>query len=970
MKSRLLVLCLTIYTLSATAQEERNDYNVSAFSSYRLLAQQSQVRSNSVAKVQDYLPDMMVKVDPISGLFTDIFGSAVPMQGNTLEEKVEHCFQDFLVDFELVAGEWTKVRNHQAGHATFLTYEQSIQGRKVIFSKLNFRFTQGGRLERLQMKSYGRLTEGASSIEHSSGILEGVVQSLTGFQITEQEIDDNWVWFPVPSSMGYHLRPAYPFRVQGRGKVLPVDLHGYVDAVTGVVLYQSNAVMQTVDLTVKGSVYTQNPTVAASIEPLKNLLITVNGGNFYTDTAGYFTESSLTTPIAATINLEGKWAKVRAVASGNITPSHQEQILNIGGTSIFPVLSPSSDRHVNAYYHVNKIHDFMKGFFPAFTLLDNQMQTNIDVTGTCNAFYNGSSINFFPEGGGCNASSLCPDVIYHEYGHAISNRFYTWHGVGPMVNGALNEGSSDIWAISLTGDPHYGRGFYIGGGSQRQYDLAPKVYPQDITGEVHDDGEIIAGAWWDVAVNINSVDTMSQLFAATFYDLPDGPNGTEGDVYHQVLVSALLNDDDDNILVNGTPHFIPIVTAFAKHGIHLLGDASLNHVEVPNQPENAPITIGVNLNVSVPNYLQGVKLFYRNRTGVWDSLDMIDNGGLSYSGQIPGQPAGSLVDYYFAIYDTFSHKNATFPEGFRPEGYPADHTIPYQFGVGVNSTLNIDFEGSLPGWTVGNFVGDNATGGIWVQEAPVGSYVNTVIGSLPVQPGSDHTTGTTGKCLVTGNASSTTSPIGDADVDAPSSNSIGRTTVVTPVFDISNYVEPIIEYFRWYTNSRGTSPNQDFWKVMIKDSAAPYWSKYVERTKKSDHNWRRRIFNVREFLPGSSKVMLKFIGEDEGGSSIVEAAVDDFALYDKAFPSDVEVIAALNASIYPNPADQQIHVRTGSGFEGVIVLSDITGKELMRLNSNGGNEYAFGTRGVAAGVYNVVIRGAKAVVSKRVVIKH
>ena len=33
--------------------------------------------------------------------------------------------------------------------------------------------------------------------------------------------------------------------------------------------------------------------------------------------------------------------------------------------------------------------------------------------------------------------------------------------------------------------------------SVRRYDQDRKVYPQDLVGEVHADGEIIAGAFWD-----------------------------------------------------------------------------------------------------------------------------------------------------------------------------------------------------------------------------------------------------------------------------------------------------------------------------------------------------------------------------------------------------------------------------------------------------------------------------------------
>ena len=132
--------------------------------------------------------------------------------------------------------------------------------------------------------------------------------------------------------------------------------------------------------------------------------------------------------------------------------------------------------------------------------------------------------------------------------------FYNDMGQGAMFNGALNEGSADVWGMSITHNPVLGQGAHgTSGSSIRVYNAAPKVYPQDIEGEVHADGEIIAGAWWDVATNINSVDTMTQIFTKTYYDTPDGPNGTEGEVYHDVLISALLNDDNDNNLNNGTP---------------------------------------------------------------------------------------------------------------------------------------------------------------------------------------------------------------------------------------------------------------------------------------------------------------------------------------------------------------------------------------------------------------------------------
>ena len=71
----------------------------------------------------------------------------------------------------------------------------------------------------------------------------------------------------------------------------------------------------------------------------------------------------------------------------------------------------------------------------------------------------------------------------------------------------------------------------------RRYDIDPKVFPTDLVGQVHADGEIIAGAWWDYSKNVGSTDSMAKLFAETLLsDKPDGANGTEGVVYYLSLI--------------------------------------------------------------------------------------------------------------------------------------------------------------------------------------------------------------------------------------------------------------------------------------------------------------------------------------------------------------------------------------------------------------------------------------------------
>ncbi|MBK8259638.1 MAG: M36 family metallopeptidase [Polyangiaceae bacterium] len=96
---------------------------------------------------------------------------------------------------------------------------------------------------------------------------------------------------------------------------------------------------------------------------------------------------------------------------------------------------------------------------------------------------------------------LDSDIVYHEYGHGLS-----WRMIGGMsgkLAGAVGEGASDVLAYLLNGDDRVGEYAYgIPGGIRRYpYTNYPLTY-SDVTGaEVHNDGEVYAGAMWRVLEN-------------------------------------------------------------------------------------------------------------------------------------------------------------------------------------------------------------------------------------------------------------------------------------------------------------------------------------------------------------------------------------------------------------------------------------------------------------------------------------
>ncbi|MDC0028891.1 hypothetical protein OAJ32_00105 [bacterium] len=797
------------------------------------------------------------------------FGSPIILSnGHSSEERflsfVNTNLNDFNIPQDIVLSR--KTENDKYINLDFTQYYNNLE---IIDSRLYAKLTLDNKLVAFGLDVFSDISLDVIPTISESMAIESASENIIS-SITKKSVEDDLKILPIPYNGKYNFHLVYVVRVSTQLSHGPANYICYVDANNGDLLMRMNTVLYEAppqaNIHVEGEVYSTHPFNPSSVENLINLRVQKGGGNYYTDSLG---NVNVPGSGSATFSLEGLFAEVQT--NGGI-PSFNSQLSN---ANVSFDNSNSTIQERTAFYSVNKIHDHLKSVFPTFTGLDYALETNIDVQGSCNAYYDGT-INFFAEGNGCNATAKIPDVVYHEYGHGINNYRY---GSG-MWNGGLNEGYADIWAISLTQSPVLGYGWDISDPSiyVRRYDQNRKVYPQDLVGEVHADGEIIAGAFWDTYLNLNDMQQMLNLFKYTFDGAPDGPNGTEGIIYTDVLVEVLFADDNDANLTNGTPNDIAIIQAFALHGITLLSNAVIAHSPVSLAPGNIDINISANISATYSWALSSANCFYRvNDNQNWNSLSMTSNGN-NFTATIPAQTNGNIVAYYISLTDNYG-----FESGINPQESNIvplkDANLPYFTMVGYELYNEEDFDFNVGFWQTGDPI-DNATTGLWEIGAPIGSYDDPSSLSGIVQTATQHTQNGYA-CAFTGNASSINDGIGTNDVDG------GHTTLYSPYYNLSSYINPAFTYWRWYTNnpSSGANPGADWWQVLITDDGVNWV--YVENTISSDLSWRRNAFRVKDYVNLSSSVQLKFIASDSirpgqnlDGGSLIEAAVDDLYLYE------------------------------------------------------------------------------------------
>lgn len=225
-------------------------------------------------------------------------------------------------------------------------------------------------------------------------------------------------------------------------------------------------------------------------------------------------------------------------------------------------LSELDRRATNAYVAVNDINLYVRShLLPSeTTYLNRRTPVRINYRGSCNAFYDGQ-ISLFDSGGGCANMAEVNDVIYHEWGHGLDD--FTGRNEG-IQDGAFSEGIGDIVAAYYTNSSNMGQGFFADKQQGiRQLDNQFR-YPED-RGEVHDEGRIIAGAFWDMRqALINRYGDKKGHYKASEYFLR---HLLIADNYTESYEIVLTLDDDDGDANSQSPNFCLITEAFAKHGL-------------------------------------------------------------------------------------------------------------------------------------------------------------------------------------------------------------------------------------------------------------------------------------------------------------------------------------------------------------------------------------------------------------------
>jgi Zn-dependent metalloprotease len=514
----------------------------------------------------------------------------------------------------------------------FVEFQQFHRGVPVEGAKVYFRINNGNIVQLGAERVAEVRTSPRPKIDRVAA-LAAVVQAL-GFQVSDlQEILVPGTLKLVPALTAGE-RPAEKYAgAPGSGYrhllVWEVEFRRAGDDATwqAKVDAKSGQILSIVDLNdyaqVTGGIYPTTNTDPEQVRGLPFANVT-NGSVKVTDASGNYTYSGGT----ATVTLNGKYIKM-ADTCGSISKADSATgnvaFGSSGGTDCTtPGSGGAGNTHSarTGYYHLTNINRKAAGFLAGNSWLNGTLTANMNINNTCNAFWNGSTVNFYRSGGGCSNTGEIAAVFLHEWGHGMDT-----NSGGAASDKGTGEAVGDTFAFLETKDACIGKNFQPGvscancnasctgvrdlasfasGGSHTiakpsnvasntgincdrytcpylSSGISPYQGPMGYEG--HCESYIASSANWDLAQQLiahwgtttgwskmDGIWYKSLTPSKSAYQVVSGGkcnpsatvNGCGSANWYTVFLSA---DDDDGNLANGTPNGCRIWDAFNAHGI-------------------------------------------------------------------------------------------------------------------------------------------------------------------------------------------------------------------------------------------------------------------------------------------------------------------------------------------------------------------------------------------------------------------
>ncbi|HEX3528659.1 MAG TPA: hypothetical protein VH988_16475 [Thermoanaerobaculia bacterium] len=692
----------------------------------------------------------------------------------------------------------------QADYLWFVDYDVLAEGKAVEGARVVFRVNHGNLIQfgTENMPAQGSKLP-AKTIKRETA-LASVARYIGGFTAADSFRDTGSLHVMSLGQVDNRFAEGFQFGSgRGLGRVWDFTFHrdgvmgtwrARVDAATGEVLHFED-VNEYVSAQATGGIYQNSPATGSEI--VRPMPFANAGTGVFTNSGGIYNNTA-----AVTSTLSGQFVKITDTCGAISQASDGSGNLIFGTSTGTDCTTPghggAGNTHASReqFYHVNRIKEVVKGWLPTNTWLTGVLTVNVNLNQTCNAYWDGTALNFFKSGGGCSNTGEISGVSLHEFGHGIDQN----DGTGTAPEGGTGESYGDTTAVIALHNSCLGAGFLSSNCSGygnactsctgvRDVDYAKHSsgVPATVSNhtqalcptgsgpcgkEVHCESYVPSEAIWDFAnrdlpnpgtgpawTTLDRLWYLSRNTATSSFTChATGTFTSDGCGTGSWWKTMRAVDDDDGNLANGTPHGGSLFAAFNRHGIACTTDAGASTSFAGCAAPAAPTVTATPGNNSVGlswSGSSGVYDVFRNETGCNAGFTKIANdntttsftdsavaNGLTYFYQVIAQPSGNEACGSIPSTCVSVTPTATSTPDFTISASPATlsvnqgsagtSTVTTAVSGGFNAAIALTASGQPTGVTVGFSPASIAAPGAGTSTATFTVASTTATGVYPI----------------------------------------------------------------------------------------------------------------------------------------------------------------------------------------------------------------------------------------------
>ena len=181
------------------------------------------------------------------------------------------------------------------------------------------------------------------------------------------------------------------------------------------------------------------------------------------------------------------------------------------------------------------------------------------------------------------------------------------------------------------------------------------------------------------------------------------------------------------------------------------------------------------------------------------------------------------------------------------------------------------------------------------------------------------------------------------------------TILTSPLFDLTTYTNPYLNYSSWFANTFANGAPNDSLQIFLSNGSTTVRFEAITANNGTLFTWLNKAFDINALITPTANMRLiaRVADWNTQGGNLAEGGLDNFSISEGILSTN-EITLENSIQVYPNPNDGNFTLIASEPMKKVSLI-DIAGRIIFTQNINGKEFHSIITNELSNGIYHLMI---------------